>query len=326
MNPREKSLFKAYGANPLSRREYLDYAKKVLGERFIEDAHFDMTVLAVIRNDTRSVAVIKAKECGILAGLEEIKTFYSMHRVKTKSLKKDGESVRKSEVIAEISGKESDLLKVERTGLNLLQRMSGIATAVNKLAEIAKPFKVKIVGTRKTLWNALDKRAIALGGGLPHRYGLYDSILIKDNHLSAIAREKGRDLRFEVAIGRAVSWKGHRRPGFIEVEVSGKSQAIAAAKEVRKWSLTPETRSKAWTGVPFIIMLDNMTPVEIKATVADLKKLGLFNHILLEASGGITERNLKYYASSGVDAISIGAITHSVIALDISQKIVDRKE
>ena len=214
--------------------------------------------------------------------------------------------------------------------------MSGIATATKKLADITQPYDVKIVGTRKTLLNYFDKKAIKVGGGLPHRMGLYDAIMIKDNHLEAI-REEGIENEIETAIERAYAVADRYKPNFIEIEVSTLNDTIKAAnkfKEIvyRKANeffedprLEPKAKYEYIHTMPNIIMLDNMKPSEIKKTVKELKKQNLYDFVLLEASGGITEKNIKQYAATGVDAISIGAITHSVKALDISQKIVKRE-
>ncbi len=251
-----------------------------------------------------------------------------------KPKKHDGDKLEKGDIIAEVYGNEMAFLKLERTGLNLLQRMSGIATATKKLADIAEPYGVKIVGTRKTLLNYLDKKAIEIGGGLAHRMGLYDAILIKDNHLEAI-REEGIKDAIETAVERAYSSNYRKHASFVEIEVQNMEDAIKAAKSYYNVQLS-ETEGHHWdfsykldptiVDLPFIIMLDNMKPSEIKKTVKELKKCRLYDFAILEASGGINEKNLKQYAATGIDAISIGAITHSVKALDISQKIVRRSK
>ena len=315
---REERVRKAYLGNGLNIGGYNAYTEKVIEERMREDASKDITVEAILKNNTKVYGVIKAKEKGILAGLEEILAFYARHNVKAKALRKDGDKLKKGDIVAELIGNEKDLLKVERTGLNILERMSGIATQTKKLVDVASSYGVKIVGTRKTILNYMDKKAIFLGGGLPHRMGLYDAILIKDNHLSAIL-EEGVENEIEAAIERAYRSRYRISAKFIEVEVSSLGEAIRAAKKFR------EMLSEESILFPCIIMLDNMKPTIIRETVDALKKKGLYDYVLLEASGGITEKNLKWYANSGIDAVSIGAITHSVKALDMNQKIIRKQ-
>lgn len=323
---RSDRLLAAYGNNPLSPREYMDFAMGVLESRFRDDAGTDVTVEAVIKKDLASRGVIKAKETGILAGLEEVAAFYERHRVDVTKRKKDGDKLKNGDIIAEIAGKQSDLLRVERTGLNFLQRMSGIATQTKMLVEIAKPFNVRIVGTRKTYFSAMDKNAITLGGGLGHRYGLFDAILIKDNHLSSVGQEAGVTDRIHTALDRAFRYSGKPAPSFIEIEAASMDEAIRAAEvysDLRDAGAAPGGVPFGVSfGVPFIIMLDNLRPGTIRKIVQELKRKDLYDMVLIEASGGIKRKNLEKYAMSGVDAISIGAITHSVTALDISQKII----
>ncbi|MBF0499671.1 MAG: carboxylating nicotinate-nucleotide diphosphorylase [Candidatus Riflebacteria bacterium] len=315
---RSDRMLAAYGKNPFSLNEYKKIAMGVLEAKFLEDASVDVTVDAVIREDLDSRGVIKSKEDGVLAGLEEISAFYKKHKVSVVKLKKDGCSLKKGDIIAEITGKQSDLLRVERTGLNFLQRMSGIATQTRKLAEITSPHNVMIVGTRKTFFNVMDKNAITLGGGLSHRYGLFDAILIKDNHISAVGEESGVTDRISTALGRAFRFSTKSPPSFIEIETGSMEEAVHAAEAYSDLL----RKGVGLANVPFIIMLDNLKPSRINKIVKELKKRKLYDLVLLEASGGIQKKNIEAYAKSGVDAISIGAITHSVPALDISQKIV----
>jgi len=335
MAKREERIRMAYLGNCPNIKEYNAYAKKVMEERLHDDARRDITGEAVLKKEAPVYGLIKAKERGILAGLTEVLTFYARHNIKAKAFKKDGDSLKKGNVIAEIKGNEMEFLKIERTGLNILERMSGIATQTRHLVDVADRYGVKIVGTRKTVLNYMDKKAIVVGGGLPHRMGLYDAILIKDNHLSAI-REEGVEDDIETAIERAYMSSCKSNAKFIEIEVSNPADAIRAANKFKeilsedamkarakpKRAALPDKNSRLF---PCIIMFDNMTSSAIRKTVDALKKKGLYDYVLLEASGGVTEKTLKRYASSGVDVISIGALTHSVKALDINQKII-RKE
>lgn len=328
MISREESIKKAYGGIFPERSLK---AAEILEEKLAEDLMptgdipygaitGDITSDTVLKHNRPVYGIIKAKGEGIIAGLEEVMEFYARHGVQVVPRKQDGEQIRSGEIIAELYSNEKEFLKVERTGLNMLQRMSGIATATKKLSDIANKYGVKIVGTRKTLLNYLDKKAIEIGGGLAHRMGLYDAVLIKDNHLEAI-REEGIENAIETSLER-VYWSRYRNhANFIEIEISTLEEAVRAAE---KWK---ELYEKARdTSIPFIIMFDNMKPSEIKRTIKTLKKQGLYDYVLFEASGGITEKTLKQYAASGVDVISTGAVTHSVKALDISQKIVKREK
>ena len=330
MASRKERVRKAYLGNGLNHREYKAYAEKVMEDRLHDDARRDITAEAVLKKDSTVYGIIKAKGKGILAGLEEVLAFYARHNVKAKALKQDGDSLKKGDVVAELKGNGKDFLRVERTGLNLLERMSGIATQTKKLVDRAGRYGVKIVGTRKTILHSMDKKAILVGGGLPHRMSLYDGILIKDNHLHAI-KEEGVEDEIETAIERAYAWSGKNDTKFIEVEVSNFGEVIRAAKKFKEM-LTVRLSAKASRDVkeirriPCIILLDNMKSAVIRKTVDALKKKGLYDYVLLEASGGVTEKNLKHYASSGVDVISMGALTHSVKALDMNQKMIKKEK
>lgn len=262
----------------------------------------------------RSVsAAILAQETGVVAGLAEVEFMLSERGVQVALEKKDGDAVGPGDVLMRAKGDEIKLLSFERVGLNLLQRMSGIATAARCLQERARQCTptIHIVGTRKTPCGLLDKRALHLGNGGTHRLGLGDAIVIKNNHLALLAN------REEEAVPSAIerAWKFRNESAFIEVEVRTEGAARAAAKTF--WHLQQEAPEE----YPCLLMLDNMSPEEIKSVVGKLQKEGLWNSTLIEASGGVSEANLEAYAACGVDAISIGALTHSVRALDISQRI-----
>lgn len=332
---REEFVRWAYGGDERYGNGYMAYAQKVLEERLREDGRIDITTQALLKKETKVSAVIRAKEDGVLAGLEEILVFYASHQIDGKPLRKDGDRFQKGETLAELEGPAGELLRVERTGLNILERMSGIATRTRRIVDLASPYGVKVVGTRKTILNLLDKKAILLGGGLPHRMGLHDAILIKDNHLQAIRAEGVKD-EIKTAIERACLWNRKKRKGrFIEIEVSTLDQALKAARTfkevVRALELSKRGQprkalsSRQWFALeeglpPCIIMLDNMSPLAIRKTVEALKNEDLFDEVLLEASGNIHENNLRVYARTGVDAISIGSLTLSARALDMNQK------
>ena len=266
--------------------------------RFLEeDAPFgDVTSEAVIPEDLEAEAVIIAKQDGVIAGLEEAKALFEHFDVKVELKAKDGDEVKKGDVVIELRGNARSILLVERTALNIMGRMSGIATQVRRLMEKVKAVNpnVRVAGTRKTLLKPLDKRAILLGGGESHRFSLSDAILIKDNHLALVPLEE--------AIKRAKAFSIYK---VVEVEVESLEDALKAAK----------------AGAD-VIMLDNMTPEQIEEVLEALKREGLRERVKIEVSGGITEENIESYAKLDIDVISLGALTHSVKNFDVSLEII----
>ena len=265
--------------------------------RFLEeDAPFgDVTSEAVIPEDLEAEAVIIAKQDGVIAGLEEAKALFEHFGVKVELKVKDGDEVKKGTVVIKLKGNARKILLVERTALNIMGRMSGIATQTRKLVEkvrVVSP-KVRVAGTRKTLLKPLDKKAILIGNGEPHRFSLSDAILIKDNHLALVPLEE--------AIKRAKAFSVYK---IVEVEVESVEDALKAAK----------------AGAD-VIMLDNMTPEQIKEVLEALKHEGFRDKVKIEVSGGITEENIQDYAKLDIDVISLGALTHSVKNFDVSLEI-----
>jgi nicotinate-nucleotide pyrophosphorylase (carboxylating) len=273
----------------------------------------DLTVAALGIQSTAASAVVLAREPGVVAGLEELAFLLHGFGVRVRFDKKDGDFVSAGDPLLELTGDRTKLLSLERVGLNLLQRMSGIATATHCLQDRVRKHSAStwVVGTRKTPWGLLDKRALHLGGGGTHRVGLGDAILIKNNHLALIASRE--EEAAPVAI--AAAWKFRAESAFIEVEVRGLRAAIAAARAF------DGLLQKEPEEYPCLLMLDNRTPKEISEILEELRREWLWDSVLLEASGGISAANLEGYASTGIDAISIGALTHSARALDISQSI-----
>lgn len=275
----------------------------------------DLTVRALGLSSRRSSAVIVTRQAGVAAGLQEIGFLLEASALAVSFEKRDGEMIRPGDTLVRIEGEESKLLTLERVGLNLLQRMCGIATAAHCLQERARKHSAaRIVGTRKTPWGLLDKRALHVGGGGTHRLGLGDAILIKNNHLALLANRE--EDAAPMAIERA--WEFRAESAFIEVEVRGESAARAAAVTFRRLR---EAASGDDTNYPCLLMLDNLAPAAIAAILQMLEREGLWEHTLVEASGGVSEATLESYAATGVDAISIGALTHSARALDLGQTI-----
>ncbi|MCP8312309.1 MAG: carboxylating nicotinate-nucleotide diphosphorylase [Candidatus Methylarchaceae archaeon HK02M1] len=294
----------------LENPKYLEYLAQSMFYELQSDLgeKGDMTTRSIFGEKEREVkAVIKSKESGVVAGLEEISWFYSKFGFEMKLLKKDGDEVRRGEVLMEIYGSDKMLLEVERTGLNLLQRMSGIATETRSLVRKTGS-KLMILPTRKTYGGYLDIKAVYIGGGGTHRLGLWDAILIKNNHLELL-RQMGYENVIEEVIDRVCKVKNKGR--FVEIEVENKEDAIKASKKFKE----------SIKGI-YIIMFDNMSPEEIKITIEEMKMKKVYDHVLLEASGGITPKNIHTYVGLGLDAVSLGYLTHSANSLDMSQEII----
>ena len=251
----------------------------------------DLTSEALIPEDAVTVGLIHSKDTGILCGVEVARRVFELldPGLEFTALAKDGDQLEYGTKIAEIKGCARSILTGERLALNLLQHMSGVATQTKKLADLAKPYDTRVVDTRKTTpgLRQLEKYAVRVGGGHNHRLGLYDAILIKDNHIAVAGGVKE-------ALDRAKTYASHMTR--IEIEV----ESLEQAKE-------------AVAGGADVIMLDNMAPEAMKECVAYI------NHrAVVEASGGIGADNLQAAAAAGVDVISVGALTHSVRAVDIS--------
>lgn len=259
----------------------------------------DVTTKATIPSSSISEAVILCKKDGILAGSDVVLEVF--HQVNSEIVVKfeadDGDKIKANRVIAYLSGPTRGILTAERTALNFLQRLSGIATLTAKFVETVKGTKAIITDTRKTTpgLRMLEKYAVRMGGGVNHRMGLYDMILIKDNHEAACG-----------SITQAVEAAGKSNPG-MKIEVECKS-------------LEDVSEALGVAGVDRI-MLDNMTLAQMRKAVKMAS-----GRVELEASGGVNLRSVKSIAETGVDFISIGALTHSAPALDISLDIMSIKK
>jgi nicotinate-nucleotide pyrophosphorylase (carboxylating) len=273
----------------------------------------DLTAKALGLNERARRAAVLCQEAGVAAGLEEFGFLLEGRGIPVVLERQDGEVVAPGDILLRTEGPEGDLLALERVGLNLVQRMSGIATMARSFGERVRRggHRVRVTGTRKTPWGLLDKRALHLGGAGTHRLGLGDAILIKNNHLAHLAPTEAEAVR--LAIERA--WKLRQQAAFIECEVRAREAARAAAQAFRRLL---EEASEVY---PCLLLLDNMTSDEISAVVDSLQRESLWDHVLLEASGGISETNIDAYAATGVDAISLGALTHSARALDLCLRI-----
>ena len=255
----------------------------------------DVTSDTIFTPENQAKAVIRAKEDLVLCGMEIAREVFQAvdPRVKLTALKKDGEEVRKGENVLELEGPTLSILKAERTALNFMQRMSGIATASRAFAAIGQKYGVMIVDTRKTQpgLRRLDKYAVRIGGCRNHRISLADSVMIKDNHIAAAGS-------ITAAVQKIKSTIGHTPK--IEVETTN----------------LDEVKEALCAGAD-IIMLDNMTPDQIAACKAEIN-----GRAIIEVSGGVNAQNLEQYCKAQPDVISMGALTHSVPAKDLSLKIV----
>lgn len=309
---RNKLIEKAYDRSAkLSMKEsdYIDEVRIFTSRSMENDVRkADITTESVLKEDEVLRAVIKAKEDGIISGLDEVLWFYNENNIRARTPFSSGDRIKEGNVLIELEGHESELLKTERSGLNILQRMSGIATMTNRLSEKADP--TVIVGTRKTHWGLLDNKAITDGGGMSHRLGLWEAILIKENHLEAIKAE-GDDDAIPEALRRA--WMRRKDAAFIEIEVKDIKEAMHAARSFQSLGNDDDC--------PRIIMLDNFTPEDVKSAIAQMKSAGVYRNIITEASGMINENNIDEYRQAGVDVVSVGCLTHSPKAFDMSQLI-----
>jgi len=278
--------------------------KKTLEEkirRFLEEdlGQGDITTLLLIPDGTIVEAEIIANEEGIIAGTKEAATFLESHDFQVEAPLSDGSRVKEKTIVLKITGDARTLLSTERTLLNILTRMSGVATKTHRLIEKVRSVgsKTRVACTRKMApgLSYFDKKAVMLGGGDTHRLHLDDLVLIKDNHLAIVGdiNEAIKKARKTVSFSKK-----------IEIEVSGVEEALEATK----------------SGAD-IVMLDNFSPKKIRAAISMLRKNRLRDQVLIEASGGINEQNILEYAATGVDIVSLGEITDSSKALDISLEI-----
>lgn len=271
------------------------YIDDVIKNALREDINYlDTATAYVIPEAAVTTAKFVSKAEGVLCGIEVAMRVFTLldPDVQFTLYKKDGDSVANGDLIATMKGKASMLLQGERTALNLLQHMSGIATATNECVKLVEGTSVSIADTRKTLpgLRALQKYAVTCGGGKNHRYNLSDCAMLKDNHIDAGGGITATVKALREKIGHTVK---------IEVETRSMDEvkeAVAAGAD--------------------IIMLDNMTAAQMKEAVSYID-----GRALTEASGNITAENIREKASSGIDIISMGALTHSVKAFDISMRI-----
>jgi nicotinate-nucleotide pyrophosphorylase (carboxylating) len=265
---------------------------RIIENALAEDIHTgDITTLAVMREKREARARLTAKEPMVLAGIEAAARVFHLldPRIIFTPLFSDGDTLETGDNIAEMTGDAAALLQGERVALNILQRMCGVATLTARYVAAVKGTKARVVDTRKTMpgFRILDKYAVRVGGGINHRTGLYDGVLIKENHITAAGG-------IGVAVSRARAWIPHTMKIEVETETLAEvAEALAAGAD--------------------IIMLDNMNTATMAEAVAMIA-----GRALVEASGGVNLETIREIAATGVDIISVGALTHSARAMDIS--------
>ena len=264
--------------------------------RFISEDIQGGDITSVLLPKKKIKAKIISRQEGVLAGVKFAGDIFRLKGCNVKIIKKDGAKLKSNQIILQISGNAGTVLSCERTALNLLSRMSGIATQTNFLVSKIRKInrKTKLYSTRKTApgLRFFDKEAIMIGGGHKHRMSLNDMVMIKDNHLLVTSSMEG------------IIKNARKQHKHVEVEVENQRNAVLAVNNGAT-----------------IVMLDNFSPAQIKKTITALQKKKLRNKIKLEASGGINSKNITAYAKTGVDMISVGSITNSVKGLDLSLEV-----
>jgi nicotinate-nucleotide pyrophosphorylase (carboxylating) len=257
----------------------------------------DHSTLASIDETANGHAILKVKEAGILAGMEVAEEIFKWMQPDSAftPFKKDGDAMQPGEIAFEVQARVHTILQCERLVLNCMQRMSGIATLTQTFTQQLKPYHTRLLDTRKTTPNfrLLEKEAVRIGGGTNHRFGLYDMIMLKDNHIDYCGG-------IEKAIEKAWQYVQKNKPGLrIEVETRN----------------LDDVRKVLATGHVDVIMLDNFTPAGVSEALAIIDK-----KIQTEASGGINLQNITAYAATGVDFVSVGGLIHQARSLDLSLK------
>lgn len=270
----------------------------------------DITSKIISGKYSEITADVISKQSGVVAGIEEV--IYMINKktnLTVKQIIKDGTKISGKDLLLKITGDPLEILKYERTILNIMQRMSGIATLTNFLI-VENNLKTPLASTRKTLWSLIDKKAVFVGGGLTHRLSLSDEILFKDNHIDILAKKSQvtRLESFKMIINQ-IKINLVKNP--FEIEVESEKEAYFLN------NLYQQTNILA----PLFIMLDNFKPSIAVKTIKTIRRQKNSQEIFFELSGGINEGNIKDYDQVGADVISLGSLTHSPKALDISLQL-----
>jgi nicotinate-nucleotide pyrophosphorylase (carboxylating) len=301
--------------NPMYRRCVDNLCEWILKN---DQVQRDMTTKLLFPKTPHEIkARIISRQAITVAGIEEIlyllDTFTDIHAAVEA---KDGSHIEANQTILELQGSPAEILAYERTILNMLQRLSGIATSTFAIIEQIKKLNIEhpplIASTRKTMWSQLDKKAVALGGGATHRLNLSDGVLVKDNHLLLLKDQYGLSNEPDLATKTLEILSKKAEDMLIEIEVEKRESidALIIAHATFKSSNT------------LCIMLDNFSPNDVKTIIADLRKKYDLSNILFEASGGITSSTIDAWAKTGVDVLSLGVLTHSTKAVDLSLEII----
>jgi len=289
-----------------------NFVRKLVKDALEEDiGSGDLTTNAIVPKNARARAVIYARENGIVAGLDAAAGVFRQLDKKSniKKFVKDGTKVKRNQSLAQIKGKTKALLTGERTALNFLQHLSGVATLTGKYVDVVKPCRVKIFDTRKTIpgMRVLEKYAVKMGGGYNHRAGLCEMAMVKDNHLKHSIKCQVSSVR--VSMKEIIQRMRRKMPRGMKIEIETKN--------------LKEARAAIESGAD-IIMLDNMSVAMMKKAVRLVYRASCIVHRkkpIIEASGNVNLKNVRAIAKTGVDWISVGKLTHSAPALDISMEI-----
>ncbi len=268
----------------------------------------DITTQTIIPSSKKIQAVITVQEPAVVAGSEvAVAVFRALDpKIQVHVLAEDGKKVKAGERILRLKGKAGAILSGERAALNFLSRLSGVAALTSQFVKAVSPLQTQILDTRKTTpgWRALEKYAVRTGGGNNHRQGLFDQILIKDNHLDILQRNR--------------KWKGNRKRFwdelFREIRTKNKKYRVIET-EVHRFSDLPLVLANH----PDWILVDNFTPAQVRKAVVLRDQIA--PNVLMEASGGVTMENARQYARTGVDALAIGRLTHSAKGINFSLEI-----
>jgi nicotinate-nucleotide pyrophosphorylase (carboxylating) len=256
----------------------------------------DLTTRLTVSEDATALATMYAKERAVLAGIEEVAAIADFSGLTYEVLAFEGNWVDPQTPVMRLKGSARTLLSIERVCLNIVQRMSGIATKVNRMVSVAKEGNpnIKVAATRKTTpgFRFFEKRAVVVGGGDTHRYALDDMVLIKNNHITAA--------------------------GGVREAVSAAREGVSFSKKVSCEARTLQEAQEAIGAGADIILLDNFKPKDVAGVVEVLTSEGLRDKVILEVSGGVNEENAKEYATTGVDVLSSGALTHSFKSADFN--------
>jgi len=259
----------------------------------------DLTTNVTIPEEKTALATIYAREKSILAGIKEAEAIAYLTGLTYEVLCFEGNWVNPEDPVMRLRGKARTLLTVERLILNIIQRMSGIATKTYRMVSVAREVNpsVKIACTRKTTpgFRYFEKRAVVIGGGDPHRYALDDMVLIKNNHITAV--------------------------GGVHEAVSAAKDAVSFSKKISCEARTLQETEEAISAGAHIVLLDNFSPQDIGGLIEVLKSKGVRGNVILEASGGINEENVREYAQNEIDVISSGSLTHSYDSMDFNMRL-----